>query len=57
MKKLNKKEMLEINGGAIDITSSFINALTNAAEVLLELGRSFGSSIRRIFEHNSCSLK
>lgn len=57
MKKLNKEEMLEINGGSISITASFVNALTNAAETLLELGRSLGSSLRRIFESNSCSLK
>ena len=57
MKKLNKEEMLEINGGSISITASFVNALSNAAETLLELGRSLGSSLRRIFENNSCSLK
>lgn len=57
MKKLSKKEMMEINGGSTAITSSFISALTSAADTLLELGRSLGSAFRRVFENNSCPLK
>lgn len=57
MKKLSKKEMMEINGGSTAITASFISALTSAADTLLELGRSLGSAFRRVFENNSCPLK
>lgn len=57
MKKLNKDELLKIEGGTDLYTSSFINALVKAGDALLDLGRSLGSAIRRLYEHNSCPIK
>lgn len=56
MRKLTKEEMIQINGGSSYLTSTFISAITRAGNVLLDIGRSLGSAIRRIYEGNSCSL-
>lgn len=56
MKKLDKEQMLKINGGTT-ISSAFISTLTRAGNVLLEIGRSLGTAIRRIYEGNPCSLE
>lgn len=52
MKELTKKELLEIEGGAV--TASYINALVKGVEALLELGRSLGTSIHRWLNGNVC---
>lgn len=54
MKKLNKNELLDIKGGAI--TGTYVNAIVRGIEALLELGRSFGSSIRRWTSNDICKL-
>ena len=54
MKKLNKEEMKKINGGAI--TASFLNAFARSMSVVLEVGQLLGSSVRRLFAKNYCSL-
>jgi len=56
MKKLNKEELLNINGGASWLTASFLNAISRAANTLLEMGRSLGTSIRRTISGNVCSF-
>lgn len=56
MKKLNNKELLNINGGASLISASFINAASRAIETIFEIGRSLGSSIRRAFNGSYCSI-
>lgn len=57
MKKLNKNELLKIDGGTDFYSSSFINSLVKAGDILLDLGRSLGSAIRRLYDHNSCPIK
>lgn len=52
--KLNKKQLLEVTGGAI--TASFINALSRGISTFLDLGRSIGSAIRRAVTGKICSL-
>ncbi|MBR1414055.1 MAG: hypothetical protein IJ574_05265 [Bacilli bacterium] len=49
---LNDKQLITINGGAISAT--YLNAIARAATVLLELGRTIGSAIRRGFSKNYC---
>lgn len=44
-----------INGGSI--TATFINAIVKGLSLLIELGKSLGSSIRRISSGNTCSPK
>lgn len=49
--ELNKKELSVIKGGVSGaIMTSFIRGVTQ----LYELGRSLGSSIRRLFTRNYC---
>lgn len=52
--KLNKEEMLKIDGGAF--TSAMLNAITKAVNTLYELGRQTGSALRRIMKKNYCPL-
>lgn len=49
---LKKEELLNINGGSI--SASYITALVRGINSLLELGRSLGSALRRIFSGNIC---
>lgn len=52
MHSLQKEELLQIQGGAI--TGTYINALVKGIEALLELGRSFGTAIRRWMDGSVC---
>ena len=52
--KLNKEEMLEIDGGAI--TPTMINAISKAINTLYELGKATGSAIRRIIKKSYCPV-
>ena len=54
MKELTNKELLEISGGAI--SAAFINALARGISTVLDLGRSLGTAIRRIFSGSICSI-
>ena len=55
MKELNKNEMLEINGGSV-VNSALISALVKGASTFLEIGRSLGSSIRRLIANCKCDI-
>lgn len=55
MKELDNKELMNIEGG-FSITGSIINAFTSAVKAIVDLGRSLGSSIRRISSNNLCKL-
>lgn len=55
MKELNKKELMKIEGG-FSLSGSIINAFTSAVKTIVDLGRSLGSSIRRISTNNLCKL-
>ncbi len=54
IKELDKQEMLATNGGTF--TSSFINAITNAINVLYELGKETGSALRRLTTNKYCPI-
>lgn len=56
MQELNKEELMEIKGGTNWFSGSFISSLVRAGNTLLEMGRSLGTSIRRIFSGNVCEL-
>lgn len=56
MKELNNKELLNVSGGAFNITSTLLNALIRGSNIFLETGRSLGSSIRRALMGCSCKL-
>ena len=52
MNELTNKELNNIVGGGISAT--LINSIIRGAELLLELGRSFGTAVRRFFSKNYC---
>lgn len=52
---LTNNDLLKIIGG-VNITASFISAISRGINSILELGRSFGTSIRRIVGNKICSL-
>ena len=54
MKELNKKELLNVEGGSI--SGTVINSITRGINTLLDMGRSLGSAIRRIGSGNVCPL-
>ena len=51
MRDLTKEELQKIYGGAISAT--LLNAFINT---ILEVGRSFGSAIRRIIAKDACPI-
>ena len=56
LKKLNISELKKIKAGAT-FSASLINALVRGINSFLDVGRYFGSSIRRFIGGNSCPLK
>ena len=52
MKKIKEEELKNIYGGAI--SASFITAIVKGLSLLLELGRSVGTAVRRNFNGTSC---
>ena len=54
MNKISKTELKKISGGGI--SASFITSLVRAVNSLLDLGRSFGSAVRRIQNGTICPL-
>ena len=49
---LEKEELLRINGGSI--TAAYITSLVRGINSILELGRSFGTALRRVFTGQLC---
>ncbi len=54
--KLTKKEAKMISGGA-GISGTLINALIKGFNAFMDIGRYFGSSIRRLIGGNYCPIK
>ena len=52
MKKLNEKQMKQIKAGALNGT--LLNAILRGANIFVDVGRCFGSAIRRITSRNLC---
>lgn len=52
---LKDSELMTITGGSI--TATFINAIVKGLELLIELGKSLGSSFRRITSGATCGVK
>lgn len=53
---LNKNELNNIVGGK-SISATLVNAGVSAFKAIYTFGQYFGSSIRRIYKKNLCSLK
>lgn len=57
MIELRKEELLEVKGGASWFSGSFISAITKAGNTLLDMGRSLGTAVRRIFSGSVCNVR
>lgn len=55
MSKLRKEELREIDGGT-SLSGTLINAFTSGMKTILEIGRSFGTSIRRLTSDKLCEV-
>lgn len=53
MRRLEKEELICINGG---IAATTINYLSKLITTVFDIGRALGSAIRRIESDNICSL-
>ncbi len=51
--KLKEQELYTISGG-IAINATLINAFARAISTVLDLGRTVGSAIRRLYTKNYC---
>jgi len=56
MRTLSDKELKQVIGG-LDLTSGLLNSFVRAFEIVLEIGRSFGTSIRRLGGGDICELE
>ena len=55
MKELKKEESMNLYAGGL--TSSLINAIVKGITAVTDLGRFFGSSLRRLFDNKLCEYK
>ena len=51
-----RQELLQISGGALNVSGAILNAFKGCANTILDIGRSLGSAIRRIAYGSLCSL-
>ena len=52
---LTNNELLQIVGG-LNITGTLVNAFSKALNTILDISRSLGTAIRRIYTNNLCSI-
>lgn len=50
--KLTDQELFAIQGGAV--SAALLNAFARAVSTILDLGRTIGSAIRRMYSKNYC---
>ena len=50
--RISDEELLKIYGGSVSAT--FINAIVKGIFLIVELGKSLGSSIRRVSDNKIC---
>lgn len=56
MKKLEEETLKRIKGGST-MSASLLNYIGDLITILVDAGRSLGSSIRRIGSNNICQIK
>ena len=54
MINLNHNQLMNINGGSL--SGTIINAFVSGIKTVIDVGRSFGTSLRRIKEDKMCAL-
>ena len=55
MKLLTTDELFQIEGG-VSLSGSLINAVGSIIKIVLEVGRSIGSGLRRLYDDSMCTL-
>ncbi|MEG2283359.1 MAG: hypothetical protein RSB99_01885 [Bacilli bacterium] len=55
MKEIKVESLSQIDGG-INISGTLINSFGSIIKILLEVGRSIGSALRRIDGYSMCKL-
>ena len=55
MKELDKREMLNVEGGA-SFSASMLSAVYKAIDVIFSIGEALGSYIRRVNENKMCDI-
>lgn len=51
---MKEEELIKITGGAIKITATMLNSISRVAQILLELGKTLGSVVRRSITRSYC---
>lgn len=54
MTKISEETLDSIQGG-INLTGTFMSAILHGLDIILELGRSLGSALRRSHDNSLCS--
>jgi hypothetical protein len=57
MTKIEKDELMKIEGGSLTFNATYLNAIYKLSDLLFEIGRELGSSIRRVSSNKVCPLK
>lgn len=52
---LKSEELLNVKGGA-NFSAALLNSLSRIVTVIFELGKSIGTSLRRVKEKNYCKI-
>ena len=55
MRELAENKLMELDGG-LSISGAIVNSFTAGIKVTLDLGRSFGTAIRRVISGNLCKM-
>lgn len=56
MREIEKKEMLNIEGGESGISGSVLSAIYKIIDTIYSIGESLGSYIRRVTEDKMCDI-
>ena len=51
---MEEKELLSIIGGASKISATMLNSISRVAQILLEIGKTLGSVVRRSITKSFC---
>lgn len=51
---MSDKELLKKNGGVVNMSSTFLNALSRGIETLYNLGRAFGTAVKYLIKGKKC---
>ena len=53
---LTNEEMLNVKGGALNLTATLLNSFSRFISTVFELGQAIGSALRRTKEKKICSI-